>query len=53
MIETAKESVKKAAMEAGRSFTVTGIANDWDVRAGVTHLETFCTCDESCLDGVR
>lgn len=46
MIETAKESVKKAAMEAGRSFTVTGIAKDWDVRAGVTHLETFGAFDE-------
>ena len=46
MIETAKESVKKAAMEAGRSFTVTGIAKDWNVRAGVTHLETFGAFDE-------
>ncbi|MDE2825842.1 MAG: hypothetical protein OXL40_00860 [Bacteroidota bacterium] len=46
MIETAKEGVKKAAMEADRSFTVTGIAKDWDVRAGVTHLETFGTFDE-------
>ncbi len=46
MIESAKESVKKAAMEAGRSFTVTGIAKDWDVRAGVAHLETFGTFDE-------
>ncbi|MXW82644.1 MAG: hypothetical protein F4246_09900 [Rhodothermaceae bacterium] len=53
MIESAKESVQNAAMEAGRSFTATGIAKDWDVRVGVTQLETFGTCDESCLDGVR
>ena len=33
-------------MEAGRSFTETGIAKDWDVRAGVAHLETFGTFDE-------
>ena len=46
MVETAKESVQKAAMEADRSFTATGIAKDWDVHAGVTHLVTFGTFDE-------
>ena len=35
--------MKKTALEAGRSFTVTGIAKDWGVRAGVAHLETFGT----------
>ena len=46
MIESAKSSVREAAMEAGRSFTALGIAKDWDVGAGVAHLATIGTFDE-------
>ena len=38
LIETAKDSGEKAAMEAVRSSTVTGIAKDWNARAGVARI---------------
>lgn len=46
MVKRAKNGVKEAAVEAGKSFTTLGVAKDWNVDAGIAHLSTFGRFEE-------